>query len=64
METALKQPGEQFAMIAPAALVDSVEADCGESAAQWAEYGATGMAFSGLKTIFPQQFAANDLPQK
>ena len=38
METALKQPGEQFAMVAPAALVDSVEADCGESAAQWAEY--------------------------
>ena len=38
METALKQPGEQFAMIAPADLVDSVEADCGESAAQWAEY--------------------------
>ena len=38
METALKQPGEQFAMVAPAALVDSVEADCGESAAQWIEY--------------------------
>ena len=38
METALKQPGEQFAMVVPAALVDSVDADCGESAAQWAEY--------------------------
>ena len=38
METVLKQPREQFAVVAPATLVDSVEAKCRESADQWAAY--------------------------
>ena len=38
MKSVLKRPEEQFAMVTPAELVCSVEASCGESASQWAEY--------------------------
>ena len=38
VRAALKRPGEQFAMVAPAAMVAAIEETCGAAGSHWAEY--------------------------